>query len=368
LRLRVQPSFGLAKWAWLWRQREVRTAAARLAHASDVVVERLVGAPVATDWSHALKSGFDPGRGEWVAEAMAALGIPLSVLPEVRRPTEAVGELGAAAVAATGLPRSCQVRLGMTDACAAQLAAGASVPGRYVSVLGSTLVVKGASEELVGDPDGAVYSHRHPDGWWMPGGASSTGARALTEEFSDADLADLDDQAGARGPARGVVYPLVGRGERFPFAVPDAEGFAVGRLDDEVERYRATLEGVAFLERLAFERLSALGAVVEPPIAVGGGGSRSRQWNRIRATVLGAPLVEKPSATTALGGCILAAAGTLHPDLTTATEAMAVTGDEVAPDPDDAEALDRNYRRFVDALVERGWLAGAPVSAAGDGG
>jgi xylulokinase len=152
------------------------------------------------------------------------------------------------------------------------------------------------------------------------------------------------------------VYPLVGRGERFPFAVPGAEGFTIGHPSDEVERYRAVLEGVAFVERLGYERLASLGAAAPSAIAVTGGGSASRVWNRIRAAVLGVPVVEKPGATTALGACILAAAGTLHPDLAAATRAMAVAGPEIGPEEEDQRALAESYDRFIAALAERGWL------------
>jgi sugar (pentulose or hexulose) kinase len=357
LGLRIQPSFGLPKWAWLLRQDEGASSVARLAHAPDVVVERLVGGAAPTDWSHALKSGYDPERQEWATEVLDALGVPVELLPDVRRPTETIGRLSAEASDATGLPRACVVKLGMTDSCAAQLAAGAGVPGRFVSVLGSTLVLKGASRELVVDPGGAVYSHRHPDGWWLPGGASSTGARALPERFAGRDLAELDQRAARHGPARAVVYPLVGRGERFPFTVPEAEAFEIDGGRGEDDSYRAVLEGVAFVERLGFERLRALGATIEPPVAVAGGGSRSEVWNRIRATVLGLPVVAAPEATTARGACILAAAGTLHPDLATAMDAMAATGEEVKGLDDERDALDANYARFVSALCERGWWA-----------
>ncbi len=355
LGLRVQPTFGLPKWGWLLRN---EPSTARLAHASDVVVGRLVGGgrPPATDWGHALKSGYDPARGEWASEAMEALGIPLELLPEVRRPTEVAGRVSDEAVAVTGLPAGCLVRLGTTDACAAQLAAGAGAPGRFVSVLGSTLVLKGASRELVVDPAGAVYSHRHPDGWWLPGGASNVGARVLQAEFGGRDLGALDAAAAEHGPAGAVVYPLVGTGERFPFAAPDAETFSLGDAADEVDRYRALLEGVAFVERLGYERLADLGAAADPPIAVSGGGSGSPVWNRIRATVLGAPVMATPAATTALGACIFAAAGTLHPDLAAATEAMAATGEQVEPVGEEQAALDDGYGRFLAAVTERGWL------------
>ncbi len=361
LGLQVRATFGLPKWAWLLRHSGRQgggqaAGIARLAHAPDLVVARLLGRDAPVDWSHALKSGYDPLRKEWASEALAALAIAETLLPEVLPPAEGVGEVGRAAAEATGLPEGCEVRLGMTDACASQLAAGAGAPGQWVSVLGSTLVLKGASRDLIVDPEGAVYSHRHPEGWWLPGGASNTGARSLVEGFPDADLAEFDEKAADHGPARGVVYPLLGQGERFPFAAADAEGFTLGELEDEVERYRATLEGVAFVERLGYERLRELGAAVEGPISVTGGGSGSPVWNRIRATVLGMPVVAKPGASTAAGACILAAAGSVHGDVTTACREMAVDGELVDPAEDEREALEASYRRFVDAVDERGWM------------
>lgn len=356
LGLRIQPSFGLAKWGWLLGAGGLGGRAARLAHASDVVVARLVGHQTPTDWSTALKSGYDPAAGAWATEATEALGIPARLLPDVRAPATPVGEVGAEAAATTGLPPGCPVRLGMTDACASQLAAGAATPGAFVSVLGTTLVLKGVSHGLVTDPSGAVYSHRHPLGWWLPGGASSTGGAALRAGFGGRDLAALDRQAAGQGPAGCVTYPLVGRGERFPFVAPGAEGFTLGTPAGEVDRYRAALEGVAFVERLGYEHLARLGAPAEPPVAVTGAGSASPVWNRIRATALGAALTARPGATTALGAAILAAAGTLHRDLAAAAGAMRAAGEDVEPVDAERDALEGSYRRFVAALADRGWL------------
>lgn len=357
LGLRIQPSFGLVKWARLMSQPQIASRTVRLAHASDVVVGHLIGEPAPSDYSHALKSGFDPLKMQWAAGALEKLQIPLELLPEIAAPATVAGTLCAGACAATGLPAGCEVRLGMTDACAAQLAAGAGEPGRFVSVLGSTLVLKGVSAGLVKDPSGVVYSHRHPDGWWLPGGASSVGGRALTQGFAGADLARLDDQARTRGPATVITYPLVGTGERFPFAEPQAAAFTVGTAADEVDSYRAMLEGVAFVERLGYERLAALGAGAHGPIAAAGGGSASSVWSRIRASVLDRPFLQKPGASTALGAAILAAAGSIHSDLTSATAAMSVRGSEVLPDPAEQDALEQSFQRLKTALVDRGWLS-----------
>lgn len=357
LGLTVAPSFGLPKWAWMLAHPEARPAGspARLAHASDVVVAVLTGEPAPTDWSHALKSGYDPLRCRWVTEALDALGIAESLLPDVLPPGAAAGTLSPEAARLTGLPAGCSVRLGMTDACAAQLAAGAAAPGQFVSVLGSTLVLKGATRRLLTDPQGAVYSHRHPGGWWLPGGASSTGGRGLTAAFPEAGLAGMDLRAAERGPAKAVIYPLVGRGERFPFSAPRAESFTLGTPEDEVERYRAILDGVAFVERLGYDRLRALGAEPAGTLSTTGQGSGSVVWNRIRATVLNTPLEAKPQAGTALGACILAAAGTLHPDLRSATAAMSARGETFPPLESEREELESGYRRFLNEVEERGW-------------
>ena len=354
LGIHIQPSFGLAKLAWLLRQAGARSV--RACHPPDLVLAQLLGHAAASDWSHALKSGYDPQAEEWAAEAMAALGIPLAALPAVRRPTEEAGRLDRSAAAATGLPVGCVVRLGMTDGCAAQLAANGAGPGAAVSVLGTTLVLKTAGPAPVGDPTGAVYSHRHPGGWWLPGGASSTGGRALGEWFPGGDLAALDAQAARHGPARTVCYPLVGKGERFPFAAPAAESFSLGTPADGIARYRAILEGVAFVERLGYERLAALGASPPSIVSASGQGSASLPWNRIRAAVLGVPLVAVPAASTALGACILAATGSLHPDLAAASAAMGARGATVYPHEEDGGAMAASYDRFMVALAERGWL------------
>jgi sugar (pentulose or hexulose) kinase len=207
--------------------------------------------------------------------------------------------------------------------------------------------------------DGAsgVYSHRHPDGWWLPGGASNTGAGSLSSRFPDADLADLDERAAQRGPSTVACYPAPGRGERFPFAVGDAEEVWTGTPEDEVDRYRAVLEGVAFVERLAYDRLRQLGASVDPPLRSAGGGSASGVWTAIRATVLGMPVVSTPSAGTAFGACVLAAAGTVHPDLAAAADAMVGSpGPPVEPVDRERGRLEESYGRFRGALEEKGWL------------
>src|SRR5581483_4428230 len=131
---------------------------------ADYLAGRLTGGPVATDFSHALKTGYDLLGQDWPAAVLDQLGLPVAMLPEVVRPGTRLGSVAAAAAEHTGLVAGTPVLAGMTDGCAAQIAAGALTPGSWNSVLGTTLVLKGVTVERLADPGGAVYSHRHPDG------------------------------------------------------------------------------------------------------------------------------------------------------------------------------------------------------------
>lgn len=205
--LAVQDTWALPKALWLVGAH----GKGRVTHQPDIVTARLVGRPVPTDSSHALKTGYDLERDAWPD---VALDLPDVVLPGTR-----LGEVCPAAAEATGIPAGTPVVAGMTDGCAAQIAAGALRHGSWNSVLGTTLVLKGAAPDPVRDPTGVVYNHRAPGGTWLPGGASSVGAGALP---ADVDPVAMDERAAAFEPSGAVAYPLVSRGERFPFLAPDA--------------------------------------------------------------------------------------------------------------------------------------------------
>lgn len=341
----VSATAALGRVAWL---AERVPGVAGIRHTPELIAAELTGGPVAADWSHALKSGYDPLAVEWPGEVFDALAVPESLLPSVVAPATVLGEV---ASPVAGLPVGCLVVAGMTDGCAGQLAAGAVTPGSFVGILGTTYVLKGVTEELVPDPTGAMYSHRHPDGWWLPGGASNTGGEAVAGQVR---LPELDAAAAARGPAKVVAYPLRRKGERFPFASADAEGFVSGEADD-VELHRARLEGVAFLERLALDHLRRLGVTITDPLLAAGGGSKSPLWTRIRATVTGLGLRVSPQAETGFGAALLAAAGVLPGGLTEASAGLG-KGMLVEPDEHESAALAESYRRFCTELHTRGWI------------
>lgn len=351
---RMQRSWGLPKLLWLLAEHPDLAGTAQVAHQSDVITGALVGRPVATDLSNALKSGADLIDGTWPTAVMDALGVPPRLLPALARPGERLGVVGARAAAETGLPAGTPVIAGMTDGCAAQLGSGALQVGSWNAVLGTTLVLKGVAAELVTDPTGAVYCHRGPDDTWLPGGASSTGAGAISRDFPGADLDALNRAAAGYEPAGVLTYPLVSSGERFPFVAPDATGFSIGAARDDGERFAAVLQGVAFLERLGFDHLDRIGAPVDGALVLTGGATRSGYWNQLRADVLGRPVTLPESAEPALGMALLAAAQD-RPVTDRAAEMVRVRA-VLEPDPAGADRYAERFTDFVAALDERGWL------------
>jgi sugar (pentulose or hexulose) kinase len=348
----MQPTWALPKLLWLTASAPSRRTEWRIAHSADAVAAHLVGHPVATDTSHALKTGYDLIAGTWPFDAFDRLGLGRDIFPEVVLPGAVLGRVSAAKAQVTGVPEGTPVYAGMTDGCAAQIAAGALAPGAWNSVLGTTLVLKGVSKDLLDDPTGAVYSHRHPDGGWLPGGASNTGAGALSVLLPGADLDAFDRQARALGPIDAAVYPLTKRGERFPFVAPDATGFELGELPDDLHRYAGVLQGVAFIERLAFEHLVKLGAEPVESLSLTGGAVRSGYWNQLRADILGVPVHLPATPDPAYGMAILAACGDAS---VTETAARMVTVAEVL-EPRPSARLEHLYGEFVAELDRRGYL------------
>ncbi|MDN0196844.1 FGGY-family carbohydrate kinase [Streptomyces sp. S.PNR 29] len=347
--LAVQDTWALPKAVWLTGAH----GRGRVTHQPDVITARLVGRPVPTDSSHALKTAYDVERDAWPD----GLELPADALPDVVRPGTRLGEVCPAAADATGIPAGTPVIAGMTDGCAAQIASGALRPGSWNSVLGTTLVVKGASRAPVRDATGVVYNHRAPDGSWLPGGASSVGAGVLTACFPGADAAAMDREAAAFEPSGAVAYPLVSPGERFPFLAPNATSLVLGEPAGDADLWAALLQGVAFTERLCLDYLHHLGAPLDGPLTFTGGAARSAYWNQLRADILGRPARIPEQTEPALGMAALAAYGSGGAaSLADAADRMVRIRTVLEPRPDRTALFAEPYVRLVGELEARGWL------------
>lgn len=349
-------SWGLPKIIWFEIQHpEMANRVRAWRHPVDLLIGWLTGEWTKTDQTTALKSGFDVQRNVWPREILLALGVEIEKLPGVGISGQIVGHVTTSCHRKTGLPAGIPVMLGMTDGCASQIGAGAARPGVWSSTIGTTLVVKGTTSRRVVDPLDRIYNHRHPQGFWMPGAASNTGAGWISAWFPGRDLAELDRNAAAAIPTGVSTYPLLGTGERFPFESATAVGFGYDG-PDEIERYASALEGVAYLERMAIDLIQELSGETVETICTAGGGSAGTTWLRIRANVLGRPLRRTRHANAATGAAMIAASGVWYSGLIAAVDAMAQS--DVVVEPDDlAGAYGAGYARFRSELARRGYLS-----------
>ena len=352
LSYRMQNSWALPKLLWLWRNGKIAKGS-RLAHQSDYINGRLAGQLLNSDSSNSLKTGYDLIRHEWPSDVIEELGLDIALFPAVVSPGTQIGTVCAAASRETGLPVGTPIVSGMTDGCAAQIASGATGVGSWNSVIGTTLVMKGVTRDLLHDPLGVVYSHRSADGFWLPGGASSTGAGAIARDFAGEDLDSLNQEAIELGPTPLVMYPLIGHGERYPFAAPTAHAFSLGEVQSTADRFRATLQGIAFVERLCFSALRHIGAQTEGLLTISGGATRSEALNQMRADVMERELSIPHVTEGAFGMAMLAAAA--NSSLTEVTGRMARIDRVIAPRRGFAQYAVQ-YSALVRELTARGWL------------
>ena len=273
-----------------------------LRHQADWLMGWLLGSWRWGEAGNNLRLGWDLEQQRWggaIADQPWA-----AALPEICASGSRLGPLASGAATALGLPESCRVVAGSTDANAAVLAADPAA-GDGITVLGSTLVLKQWAPAPIRGP--GVSNHRLA-GRWLVGGAANAGAGVLRQFFSDSQLSELSRQIDPRQPSGLHLRPLPGRGERFPIDDPDLEPVLEPRPVSDARFLQGLLEGLARHEAAGWARLRELGAPPVRRVISLGGGARNPQWRAIRERLLGMPVLNRPGLSAALGMARLAAA------------------------------------------------------------
>ncbi|MDW9592126.1 carbohydrate kinase [Sinorhizobium meliloti] len=279
----------------------------RVIHQADWIAGHFTGLYDVSDENNALKTGYDPVARNW-PEWLARTGARIDLLPDVLPAGAPVATISPAAAEAFGLPSETVIVAGTTDGCASFLATGADRPGDAVSALGTTLTVKMLSDKPLFAPEFGLYSHRIGD-MWLAGGASNTGGAVLAAHFSNDRIAELSDQIDPASDTGLDFYPLLKPGERFPVADPAFMPRMEPRPTEDAEFLKAIFEGIAGVERLAYERLVSLGSPALGSIRTVGGGAKNGVWTEIRKRRLVVPFLPVLSEEAAAGAARLALSG-----------------------------------------------------------
>ncbi len=282
---------------------------ATVLHQADWIATQLGLSYAISDENNALKTGFDLAEERW-PDWMEEAGMPIERLPQVARAGAPIGTVGPKA-RAFGLGETCRIHAGTTDGCASFLATGANRVGDGVTALGSTLVLKLASDKPVNAVEYGVYAHRVLD-FWLIGGASNTGGAVIRALIGDDRLEELTARLDPDTPTGLDYYPLLKAGERFPINDPDYPPRLVPRPANDAVFFQGLLEGMTAVERRGYDLLQTLGGPELRSVRTVGGGTRNPVWTSMRQKALGVDFLPARSVEAAAGTASLVLARRSH--------------------------------------------------------
>jgi D-xylulose kinase len=321
--------FGGPKWLWFRnKEPDLFDKTWKILQAHSYVIFKLSGVLV-TDYSHAglCSPCFDLQKKEWSQEMCEALGIPLSLLPELMPSHQIVGQVNAEGARASGLAEGTPIVCGGGDFACATLGSGVIEVGQAAQMLGTAGNLLVPMGETV-DPDPKLLNTVHVTGDYLTLGSIYAGGvlqwfrdQLGEPEIEEAKRSDksayrlLDEKAAEIPPgSEGLILLPYLMGERTPIWDAYARGVYIGLTPYHTRShmYRAALEGVAFGFRHMAEIIEQQGVKIEEIIAVNGG-AKSPLWRQIFADVLNARIhYYLGGVATLLGDVILAGVGTGH--------------------------------------------------------
>jgi xylulokinase len=311
----------------------------------DYIAYRLTGAAVASSFA---------GATVFPREAVVAAGCDVAKFPKEIVMGRPVGVVRAEIAADLGLEAGVVVAGGVNDATA--------------TVLGAGLVRKGLALDLGGTSGGLALAWDRPlrengltawpapaPGLFVCGGSFATSGRALpwlmsvTGYAPDAYAEVEADASKIAAGSDGVVFLPYLAGERTPIWDERASGVFFGLSDRHTRAHlaRAVFEAVAYQLRHVADTMREAGATLDE-LRVTGGQAKIRLWHRIKADVLGVPVVVPGVAEGALlGEAMLAAeAAGRTSDAAAASSRFLRESARFEPDPSAAASYDRAYRTY----------------------
>lgn len=351
----VFPGFTAPKLVWVAENEpEVFQNTAKVLLPKDYVTFWLTGI-YATDMSDAAgTSWLDVAARDWSDDLLAASGMRRDQMPTLFEGSDVIGQVREDLAADLGLPNGVAVVAGGADNAVAACGVGAMGEGDGFVSLGTSGVVLAARDGCYPAPETAVHTFCHavPERWYQMGVMlAATDSLNWFARIVGDDAATLTDALGddLQTPSALKFLPYLS-GERTPHNDSTIRGGFVG-LDIAHTRddmTRAVLEGVCFGLRDSLEALQATGAKLDRLLAIGGG-TGSRYWLELLATVLNKPLEipAKGEFGAALGAARLAICGVTKTPVENVMRKPEIA-EVIQPRADLIQSFEDAYRAFTD--------------------
>jgi sugar (pentulose or hexulose) kinase len=326
------PEFGLPKLMWVrsnypdaWR------ATAKILQLHDWFIYKLSGVMASELSSAAMSQLLDIRAGTWAGDLLAAVDVPLDLLPPLHRAGAPAGAITPGAEAETGLPRGLPVHLGGGDTHMSAMAAGALADPAPVVVAGTTgpaqLAVRRNEDQPPGDYFPLLVSEQPVSGAWaLESNAGPTGE--IVDRLADlpgargAELrAALDergfdlppDPGGPEAESPLTVLsgnPFFGPAGWSAWPPPTVLGLRADHTGEDVRL--AGLRGTCWAFAAILDQLREHSGAHPVAVTATGGMSRSPAWNQALADAARLPVQVRPlDLVNGLAGAALVAGAEL---------------------------------------------------------
>lgn len=238
---------------------------------------------------------LDAARRDWSDAALAATGLWRDHMPRLVEGCAPAATLRSELAQRWGMVRRPSFAGGAGDNPAGAVGIGAIRAGTAFISLGTSGTLLAPTSRIAANPDRGVHTFCHAiPGMWIQAGAILSAASCLawiSRLFGIAEaelLAPLGSRPQMPSPVSFLPYLA---GERTPHDDPAVRGMLDG-LSHGTDReaiVQAVLEGVAFALADCRDVLADAGIAVAEADAIGGG-SRSRFWLSVLASVLNVPI------------------------------------------------------------------------------
>ncbi len=322
--------------AWVKRHEpEIYERTQRFADVHAVLTHYLTG-----EWASSQASAdplglWDLQAASWAQPVLEQLGIDEARLPRAQPPCSALGQVSAAAAAATGLPEGMTVAAGGGDGQCAGFSVAATEPGTAYLNLGTAAVGGTWQQNYACSRAWRTLLSVSGEGYIMESVLRS--GTYLVDwlvkdifglEGTGADYAQLEEEASALPPGSGGVLVLpYWLGVMNPHWNSAATGAIAGLAGNHgrAHLYRAVLEGIILEHSLFYEQFEAQARTQIECVSLVGGGANSKLWAQLAADILGKDcLLRETVEASALGaGMAAAVAAGWYPSGAAAAAAMA---------------------------------------------
>jgi xylulokinase len=365
--LNPDPMFGLCKVLWVKNHQPAAFERARQwLHLADYVALRLCGVP-ATDPSLACRTlAYDLNRGTWAGEILEAAGVAPSTFPPVRKSGTPLGALTPDSAAATGLPPTTVVSVGIHDHISGAFAAGGLGPGVLFDSIGTSESLNSVFQKPLSDPRIAAHGLAQGAIWieeptyYLTGGLQTAGAAVewfRRELGGKVGVTELVEEAAAADGAVPVFLPHLVR-SLTPHPDAQASGAFIG-LKATTTRgamFRAVLEGLAFEARaIADAMVTVAGLTPFQTVLTIVSSLDNRLLTQINADVYGLPVKINPvREAVSLGAALLAGMGCgLFADASAALRAARREDIAVEPNVERSTRLRARYQEVYRDLYNQ---------------